>query len=401
MVWSLPITAFRVPSAAVLERRLAYSRIVTAEVIEVLCFQAWTIVTVLIGWGVWGLASAVICRAVVGTIAMVVLSKERYIRPRFDLERAKRLLGFGLRVQGVELIFACRDQGINISAAALGGLSVLGLWSMAYRALQFPMQIFGSLFRVSFPAMSRMLGLGEDPKPILERALKLVPPACGLLLVPLAAASPALFPAVLGEKWSGAAQAIPPACLTLMLAFPVMLTAVSYLWAVGDGDTPLRGTIANTVTWFAISLPLLPVLGVLAIGLGMLGAHLVEVVILTKGVRKHVDVRFAYPIGTAAAIAVVATAPFWVLAWAEPPSLMVVAVSAVLAELAYVGGLAVFRRSVLLELGALGGSARRGCRESTASTASGHRSRIVMTTLRDCLTVIQHEERRLPCPTGR
>ena len=97
-----------------------------------------------------------------------------------------------------------------MSTAALGGLPVLGLWSMAYRALQLPFMVFTSLYRVSLPAMSRLLALGRDPRPLIEDGVGLVAPPLGVVLVPMAACSPALFPAVLGEHWAGAAGAVPP-----------------------------------------------------------------------------------------------------------------------------------------------------------------------------------------------
>ena len=71
MVWAIPVTAFRVPAQTVLERDLAYRRLVLAEVAEVVLYQIWQIATVLAGWGVWGLATAVLWRAVSGTSALV------------------------------------------------------------------------------------------------------------------------------------------------------------------------------------------------------------------------------------------------------------------------------------------------------------------------------------------
>jgi O-antigen/teichoic acid export membrane protein len=350
MVWAIPITAFRIPAQTVLERSLTYRPIVAAEVSEVVLYQAWTIVTVLAGWGVWGLASAIPFRAVSGTTILILISRVRHLRPRFDRERSRRLLGVGLRIQATDLVDGLRDQGVNMAAASFGGLSVLGLWSMAGRALQLPVMLYSSLFRVSLPAMSRLLALGKDPKRLIEDAMALVAPGFGLILVPLAACSPVLFPAVLGERWAGTSSIMPPACLGWMVAAPIGVAGVGYLWAIGDAHVPLRGSILNTIAWFVVALPLLPILGAGALGLGMLAAYLVQSVTIALGVRKRVRIDFVRPVVVPLAIAVAAAAPVWLAASAADPSLLAVVVTAGLSEALYLGGLFLFQRRVALRL---------------------------------------------------
>jgi O-antigen/teichoic acid export membrane protein len=353
MVWAIPVVAFRVPAQAVLERRLDYRRLVAAETAEVVMFQTWQIATVLAGWGVWGLASAVLFRACSGTVVLIALSHVRHLRPRLSRARSRRVLGIGLKIQATDLIDGFRDQGMNISTAAIAGLPVLGLWSMAYRAIQLPAMLFSSLFRVSLPAMSRVLTLGKDPKPLIEDAVALIAPSFGLVLVPLAACSPALFPALLGERWAGAAGVLPPACLGFMLVAPVAIAGVGYLWAIGEGNVPLRGSIYNSIAWFAVALPLLPFLGAPAIGIGMLAALVVQTVTIARGVRRHVRINFVPLLLVPTTIATAATVPSWVVASTVRPTLGLVAATALAAELLYVGALFVFYRDVTRRIAGL------------------------------------------------
>jgi polysaccharide transporter, PST family len=350
MVWAIPLAAFEVPASVVLERELAYGRIVAADVVEYLSYQGWTICTIVIGWGVWGLASATIFRAVVGAVAIMALSPVKLVRPRFARERARRLLRLGLRIQAVELVDAIALQGINSGTAALGGLSTLGLWTMAYRALQVPQMLFGSMFRVSFPAMSRIVGLGEDPKPVMERFLRLVAPAGAFLLIPLAASSPVLFGSVLGPKWAGAAAAVPPACLGILVLMPISLAGVGYLWSIGDGDTPLWSTIHGTIVWFALTLPLVRTVGVAGVGLGMLGSSVVQATIIVRGVRKHVDIAFTRPVVTTSLLAAAAFVGPWVVARQAGQTLSVAVLAAFVALAGYAILLVVTQRSVAREL---------------------------------------------------
>jgi len=346
MAWAIPVTAFRVPAQTVLERDLAYGRLVSAEVAEIVLFQSWQIATVLAGWGVWGLATAVVWRAVSGTGVLVALSPDRHLRPRLDRERSRRLRGLGLKIQATELVDSVRDQGINLCTAALGGLPVLGLWSMSFRALQLPLMVISSLYRVSLPAMSRLLALGKDPRPLIEDAVALVAPPLGVVLVPLAACSPALFPSVLGNDWAGAAGAVPPACLGLMLVGPVSIAGVGYLWAIGDGKVPLRGSIYCTIAWFAVSLPLLPLLGATAVGVGMGASLVVLTVTITQGVRRHVGLSLTRPLLAPTVIAVAAATPAWIAARTLQPTLVATVVTAAAATALYLGMLFLFHREI-------------------------------------------------------
>ncbi len=83
MVAAAPITAFRGAGAIVLERQLLYRRLATAETVEMMVYSAWTIVTVAIGWGVWGLATATVVRSLVGTALIVALAPIGVVWPRY------------------------------------------------------------------------------------------------------------------------------------------------------------------------------------------------------------------------------------------------------------------------------------------------------------------------------
>ena len=103
MVVSAPITAFGGASLVVVERQLLYKRIATAETAAMVVYYAWTVVTVVIGWGLWGLATATVARAIVGTAFIIALAPTGVIWPRYDSRRIRAMLGIGLRVQSGRL----------------------------------------------------------------------------------------------------------------------------------------------------------------------------------------------------------------------------------------------------------------------------------------------------------
>ena len=193
MVVSAPITAFRGAGLVVLERQLLYKRIATAETgRDGGLTYVWTVVTVAIGWGLWGLATATVARAIAGTALIVALTPTGVVWPRYDRRRIGALLEIGLRVQAVDFVVAVRDQILVLGTAAIGSVSIVAYWSLILRALQAPQTLLLTLLRVSFPAMSRTRSAGGDPGSMLPRLLPAAVILTGTLLAPLAGAAPAL-----------------------------------------------------------------------------------------------------------------------------------------------------------------------------------------------------------------
>jgi len=147
MVAALPIVTLQAPGAILLERRLRYGPRVLVELTESVAYTGTAIVAVALGAGVWGLAGATVARAAAGAVAMNVVTPVRVLRPRLRFGEISQLLGFGARYQAVGLVSLLRDQGLNLAVATIGGLSALGLWSVAYRVMQLPFVVFEALWR--------------------------------------------------------------------------------------------------------------------------------------------------------------------------------------------------------------------------------------------------------------
>ena len=126
MAASLPITVLRAPSVIVLERRLAYRVIATTDVVEAVAYYLWAVVAVAIGFGVWGLASAVVVRAIAGTATMAVVGPLGLLRPRWSWRHVRPMLGFGAKFQAAMVVTLVRVQGLNVLVAAVAGVATLG-----------------------------------------------------------------------------------------------------------------------------------------------------------------------------------------------------------------------------------------------------------------------------------
>lgn len=258
-----------------------------------------------------GLATATVVRCVVGAVAMVWVCPEGLVRPRPSWRLIKPLVGFGIRFQAVDANWVLRDQALNASVGAISGLGTLGLWVLARRLLEVPFLIFQSLWRVSFPTMSRLLADKEDVAPLVERAVGIAAVGTGFVLSGLTGSAAGLVPGLFGEQWRGASVILPGACLGLLISGCVSVATQGYLFAVGDATSVLRSGLLQTAACFAVTLPLLPVLGAVAIGIGCCAGSVAEAVVLTRATSRRIPVRLLRPLLAPVVVAVCSAAVGW------------------------------------------------------------------------------------------
>ncbi|AZP21710.1 hypothetical protein EJC51_39900 [Streptomyces aquilus] len=349
MMTSLPFAALQLPGRILLERALLFRRLVVVEVAEVTFYQAWAVGTVLAGFGVWGLATATVVRALAGGIAMAWACPEGLVRPRPSFRLIKPLLGFGLRFQAVDATLLVRGQALNASVAAISGLATLGLWVLAQRLMQVPDLIFQALWRVSFPTMSRLVSQKENVVPLMERALGIAAVGTGFVLTGLTAAAPGLVPGVFGEQWTEASTIIPGASLALAIGGCVSVATQGYLYAVGDATAVLRATLVQTVLWFAVTLPLLPVIGPVSIGIGWGASAAVEAVVLGRAATRRINVRLVRPLLVPVSVGICSAAAGWMIALREGADLRSGCLGGGSALCLFVLGMAVFDRQLLAD----------------------------------------------------
>lgn len=348
MIASLPIMVLRTPGAVMLERDLVYRPLVTVEFVESAAFYAWAVTTAALGWGVWSIATGAIARAVAGSALMLAVGPVGPLWPSFSWQRARHFLGYGTRVQSYFIVILVRDQILNVIIATVGGLRMLGIWTVAGRLLQIPSLVFGSLNRVAFPAMSRLLSGDHDPRPFIERAVILSAVATGAVLVPLTGSAPALIPALLGGKWTDAKLVVPWASAGLMVGGPITVAAGAFLWALRD-TAPLKAIVLVSVTQLAVSAALLPYFGITSLGLAWMAASTVDGIVLGTRARRRTGAALFRPLVLPIGVGAVAAGVGWFLA-SRSATLAWAIVAAVASEAIYLGVIAVVRRYLLLDV---------------------------------------------------
>lgn len=354
MMCGLPLAAVQTPGKVVLSRALRFRVLTGVDAIGVLAYYGWAIAWVFAGAGVWALATGVVFKAAVSTCAMAYASRGTNLRPSFRAARSLLpVISFGLRFQAISVAGMVREQGLNAGIAGLSGVGTLGVWTLAKRVIEIPMLITEPLHRVAFPYMAQLQAGGDHPGPVIERGIRVSGTAAGVVLTGLAAAASGLVPGVFGAQWAETAVAVQWVCASLLVAAPLAVVAVGFLYAIGEPSVVLRATIAHTLTLFVAAFPLLPFVGVHAIGAGSLAGAFVDAVILGRAVAQRSS---AQPFRLMAVPLVLGT-PAAVVGWAVTHRLgndfPAAIAGGTLASVLYVAALFVCRREALLETSAL------------------------------------------------
>ena len=365
---SLPLGALRVPAVILYERRLNYRPMAIVEVAETCVYYVWAIVTIAIGWGVWGLATAFVVRAVFGSVLLLTLLPEGRLVPVPSWTKVRRLLGFGFRYQTVGLLQMLDDQLVNVGVATFGGVAMLGVWGVAWRILQIPISLFVALWRVSYPAMSRLVAAGEDAGSTIERVIGLVAIGGGVLVAPVAASASAWIHVLIGAQWATAASAIPPACFAMSFGVPISVALSGYLWAIGAASVPLRATLVGIPAMALVLVPLIPAIGVVAVGFAYVASASIESAFFVCAARRTVSFRIRTRLGIPVLLAIVSGTCGWLVAQYVGANLAGALSSSAVALGVFLGGLAAVHRPDLADAWTLIGRGLRGAIANSADT---------------------------------
>jgi hypothetical protein len=217
--------------------------------------------------------------------------------------------------------------------------------------MQLPALLFQTVGRVAFPAMSRLLGAGRDPAPVLERQVAAVAAATALVVVGIVGFAPAL-PAIVGDEWGDVPEVLLWSGVALVLSAAIVVSAAGYLLAARMPGVIVFASATAGLVWLAVALPLLDPLGPVAVGLGWVAAGVVNAALLWRPVAARSGAslsRTAPP----SAVAMVALAAGWFSANAVGERVLGGLLGLAVAEAVLLAGLVAFSRPTLDELRAL------------------------------------------------
>jgi O-antigen/teichoic acid export membrane protein len=351
---------------------MRYNRQFAADAGSQVLSQVLTVAAVVLGAGVWGLAGGAVFRTVAATVLICLLSTG-FHRPSLRGWRGfGGLLRFGISFQANWYAVLAREQGLNILIAIIAGVSPLGIWTLTNRIFQLPSIAFNSLYVVGFPAMANVLSRGEAIGPIILRTVRRAAIAGTLIFATFAAVTPKLIPAVFGAQWQDVALILPLICLSTLVHGSIAVSASSYLTAAGRPGIVTVASVCLGVLWLAITAALLPIIGVVAIGIGNLAGALVDATVLNAATKRASGVAPYRPLRRPLAVALLSGGLGWLLCVKGPDGfLTAVAAGTLTFVLAMLGLWALCRKDladlVRLALGSLRTGMPRLRRRSVAT----------------------------------
>lgn len=262
---SLWITSFMVIPQVRLERSLAFDRLSLVEIMQAFMFNAVAVLLVWRGLGPISFSIALMMRALVGAILMNWLSPWKF-GWRWDWRRIRTHLGFGIFLQGGQVVSLLKDSITPVFAGLYLGTGSVGHINWAQMVANYTVLALMVFQRLYMPAFARLQHDREALIGFVERVLfatnTLVAPVSVLTVVLIEPITRLVF----GEKW--------------LVALPIFYLLVLANLVVAS-STPLQGllnalgqsriTFAFTVLWAVVTwimgLPLIYWFGALGFAL--------------------------------------------------------------------------------------------------------------------------------------
>jgi polysaccharide transporter, PST family len=286
IVWSLPISSLQVAGRVALIRELRFRDIAFADALGMLGYYAWAITGVLLGHGVWSLASGMLIRSGITTLVVGGVIGWSTIVPSFRRYRdVLGVMGFGIKFSLTNLTNILYEQAKNVLIAVIGGTNALGLWALAVRVLQIPYLIFQPIHSVAFPAFSQFIASGRNPRPVLERVARLSFAASALVLPAFLVATPGMITTLFGSQWEDAKFIFPGVILSIFINAPVAASCIQFLYAAGHPSIVLRWTVISLIVNLIFIAVLFWLIGLYGIGFGTVPGAILESIVLARIVR--------------------------------------------------------------------------------------------------------------------
>jgi O-antigen/teichoic acid export membrane protein len=249
-----------------LERDLRFERLAAVEVSQTVVYYATAVILVVLGFGVWGLAVAIIARSTVGAL-LVNLASPWPIGFSWDPELVRRHMGFGLPYQASSWVSLAKDSMNPVLVGLLLGAAQVGYLNWALALAAYPVLALMMLQRLYLPAFSKMQQHPDELGPLVAMVVRgtntIVAPLAVLCLVLVIPITTIVF----GDKWLPAI----PFFYFLWTANLFVATATplyGLLNALGRSRTALGFALLWMVSTWVFGLPLIAAFGPIGFAAG-------------------------------------------------------------------------------------------------------------------------------------
>jgi O-antigen/teichoic acid export membrane protein len=203
MLFSLAfvIHSFGSTHLALLNKELAFKKIVLIEIILTLLSKSFAIGMAFTGFGVWSLVVPEVIASPFRVIALWIVNPWR---PgfRLNIKYWKDIFRFGFNYLGADLTRYLNINGDYMIIGKMLGERSLGLYTFAYNLANLPFDnIVGVMAKVAFPTFSKLQNDIRRFQTVFLRMTKITSLVSFPLLVELFVLADLIVPLVYGNKW--------------------------------------------------------------------------------------------------------------------------------------------------------------------------------------------------------
>lgn len=251
---SFVLSSLKTIPTVILERKLDFHKLVIPQIAENLVYSLALIVFAVKGFGITSFTIAVLARAIVGLVAMYVISPWK-VGVALDRKILRHLLSFGVPFQLNSFLGLLKDDLINIYIGKVLPLAQVGYIGFAQKWAFMPLRlIMDNVIKIIFPSFSRLQHDPQSLKIVIEKSLFMI----SLFIFPIAVGFITLSPYLIEfipkyHKWAPALLAL--SLFSLNTVFGSLSTPISnFLSAIGK----VKITVYFMVGWTILSWTLTP-----------------------------------------------------------------------------------------------------------------------------------------------
>ncbi len=186
LILSFFLSSLKTIPSIILERKLDFNKLVIPQILETLGFYVVAVILAWRGLGITSFTWAVLTRAIVGLVAIYIISPWR-ISFAISPDVAKKLMKFGVPFQLNSFIALLKDDLLTVFLGKILPFAQIGYIGWAKKWAEVPLRlIMDSVIRVTFPAFSRLqeskdhLGIAIE-KTLFGLASTMLPISIGIL----------------------------------------------------------------------------------------------------------------------------------------------------------------------------------------------------------------------------
>lgn len=205
LAFVFPLTSLGVLHQALLERESKFPIVAGAEIAAALAGLAVALLLALRGAGVFSLVLQIIVATAVSTAIIVMRST---FRPRrhWSVQEFKSIVRFSGNLSLFNFVLYFSRNADSMVIGRILGTAALGVYSMAYRVMLFPLQNMTFVVsRVLYPIMSRKQEAVADVASLYLKAVGFIAFLTAPLMAGLFALREPFVHVTLGEKWHASA----------------------------------------------------------------------------------------------------------------------------------------------------------------------------------------------------